>query len=75
MVFFFYSPFINSFFNILTIFNFFHVYIIFFFVLLMFVGANPSVFPFSVLVIFLQYFLYFLIFSYFLFLFLLYMVL
>jgi ubiquinol-cytochrome c reductase cytochrome b subunit len=75
MVFFFYSPFINSFFNILTIFNFFHVYIIFFFVLLMFVGANPSVFPFSVLVVFLQYFLYFLIFSYFLFLFLLYLVL
>ena len=75
MLFFFYSPFVNVFLNFLSFFYVFHIIIIFFFFLLMFVGSSPSVYPFSILVIYLQYFLYLIIFLYFFFIFFLKLIL
>ena len=69
MLFFFYSPFINCLTNWLSFFYNFHILIIFLFVLLMFVGSNPSVYPFSILVIWVQLFLYLLILLYLFFIF------
>lgn len=65
MLFFFYSPLVNCFLNYLSYFYIFHSSIIFLFLLLMFVGSNPSVYPFSILVIYVQFILYFIIFLYF----------
>ena len=65
MLFFFYSPLINVYLNSVTYFYYFHSFIIFLFFLLMFIGSNPSVYPFSLVVIYLQFFLYLLIVLYF----------
>lgn len=65
LLFFFYSPFFNSFIKKLTQFYFFHCFILFIFFLLMFIGSNPSTYPFSLIVIWLQIALYVLLLSYF----------
>jgi ubiquinol-cytochrome c reductase cytochrome b subunit len=66
MLFFFYSPLINVYLNFVTYFYYFHSFIIFLFFLLMFIGSNPSVYPFSLVVIYLQFALYVFIVLYFL---------
>lgn len=65
LLFFFYSPVINSLLTRLTHFYTFHTVLIYLFFLLMFVGSNPSVYPYSLVVIFFQFILYILIFIYF----------
>ena len=65
LLFFFYSPVINSLLFKLTHFYSFHTILIYLFFLLMFVGSNPSVYPYSLVVIFFQFILYILIVGYF----------
>lgn len=68
LLFFFYSPVFNSLFKKLTQFYFFHIIILFLFFLLMFIGSNPSTYPYSWIVILIQIILYVVLFSYFIFL-------
>ena len=68
LLFFFYSPVLNSLLKKLTQFYFFHSIILFLFFLLMFIGSNPSTYPYSVIVIWIQIILYIMIFIYFFFL-------
>ena len=51
LLFFFYSPIFNSLVKKLTQFYYFHILILFMFFLLMFIGSNPSTYPFSLVVI------------------------
>ena len=64
MVLFFYSATVNVIFKFNPSLNFLQSYIFFFFILMMFVGSNPSVYPYSLLIIILQFLLYILVFSY-----------
>ena len=64
MVLFFYSATVNVIFKFNPSLNFLQSYIFFFFILMMFVGSNPSVYPYSLLIIILQLFLYVLVFIY-----------
>ena len=68
----FFSPLFLAYFNFSVLINFFHTIIFFFFVLLTFIGSHPSVYPYSVVIIYLQIFLYLLYFFYFFFIFLFY---
>ena len=68
LLFFFYSPVFNSLVKKLTQFYFFHTLILFLFFLLMFIGSNPSTYPFSWIVILLQFILYVVLFIYFIYL-------
>ena len=67
-----FSPFLRYFFNSSVYFYFFHSFLISFLLLFTFVGANPPVYPFDVLVIFLQIIFYLIYFFFFFFLLFLY---
>ena len=67
-----FSPFLRYFFNSSIYFYFFHSFLISFLLLFTFIGANPPVYPFSLLIIIFQIFFYLFYFFFFLLLFFLY---